>query len=111
VFATVLLILNTIIFRDITPGNLLFPIVNVRYFCSDQFDNRQLAFDSVSETHALWKAFECIGCRRAFLNPTRGVADDPAGARYSNWLLDRSLFMNTSRLQSSRCFQPAPTHS
>ena len=66
VFATALLILNFILFRDTTPGNLLFLALTFVIFAAISSTDRQLAFNSFSQAHEVWKTFECVGCRRTF---------------------------------------------
>ena len=68
VFSVFVLILDAIVFRDLTgPGASVYR-AELCYLCRNQFDDRQLAFDPLPETHALRKADERVGRGRAALH-------------------------------------------
>ncbi len=68
-FSIALLILNAIVFRDLTSANLLFRRFELCDLRGDQLDHRQLAFDSFSQAHAIRKANERFRRRRNAVDP------------------------------------------
>ena len=57
---------HRLLFRDLTtPGNAVFLALSLLIFAAISSTDRQLAFDSFSQAHAVWKANERVGRGRA----------------------------------------------
>ena len=69
IFSIALLTLNAIVFRDLTPSGSSLCRREFHHVRGNQFDNRQLDFDSLSQAHALRKANERVRHGRDSFDP------------------------------------------